>query len=98
MNAIGGGNPVNEVLVDLFGGTVDGPAGIPNAVGLDGLTDSLTPGWETNFRQLMVKNSGVLYEDDQIQIGVKSEYKSNLGEWMWCCVCASLSVSSPHAS
>lgn len=79
MNAVGGANPVvSEVLVDLFGGAVDGPGVLPNAVSVDGL-DNLTAGWEVNFRQLMMKNSGVLYEDDQIQIGVKSEYKSGRG-------------------
>ena len=79
VNAVEDGNPVSEVLVDLFGGTVDGPGVLPNDVSVDGL-DNLTSGWEVNFRQLMVKNSGVLYEDDLIQIGVKSEYKGNLGE------------------
>ena len=83
MNAVGGANPVvSEVLVDLFGGAVDGPGVLPNAVSVDGL-DNLTAGWEVNFRQLMMKNSGVLYEDDQIQIGVKSEYKSGRGTYVW---------------
>jgi AP-2 complex subunit alpha len=41
--------------------------------------DSLTPGAEEGYRKFLMKNNGVLFENDTLQIGVKSEYKKNLG-------------------
>lgn len=40
---------------------------------------TLTPGSEEGFAKFLVKNNGVLFENDVLQIGVKSEYKKNLG-------------------
>ena len=41
--------------------------------------DSLTPGAEEGFMKFLFKNNGVLFENDVLQIGIKSEYKKNLG-------------------
>lgn len=38
----------------------------------------LSPGWEKGFERLMLKSEGVLYEDGQIQIGVRSEYRGEM--------------------
>lgn len=35
----------------------------------------LSPGWEVGFNRLMLKGEGILYEDGQIQVGVRSEYR-----------------------
>ena len=43
----------------------------------------LTPGAEEGFMKFLTKNNGVLFENDILQIGVKSEYKKNLGT----CIC-----------
>ncbi len=40
---------------------------------------SLTPGAEEGFMKFLFKNNGVLFENDILQIGIKSEYKKNLG-------------------
>lgn len=40
---------------------------------------NVTPGAEEGFRKFLMKNNGVLFEDDTLQIGVKSDYKKNLG-------------------
>lgn len=40
---------------------------------------SLTPGSEEGFLRFLLKNNGVLFENDVLQIGVKSDYKKNLG-------------------
>ncbi|KAK4453729.1 adaptin N terminal region-domain-containing protein [Podospora aff. communis PSN243] len=38
----------------------------------------LSPGWEKGFYRLMVKPDGVLFEDGQIQVGVRSEYRGQM--------------------
>lgn len=58
-------------LVDVFGDSAQ-----PTSNGLDPL--GLTPGAEENVKKFVCKNNGVLYENDLVQIGVKSEYRQNL--------------------
>ena len=38
----------------------------------------LSPGWEKGFNRLLLKAEGVLYEDGQLQIGVRSEYRGQM--------------------
>jgi AP-2 complex subunit alpha len=38
----------------------------------------LSPGWEPGFNKLLVRSDGVLYEDGQLQIGVRSEYRGQM--------------------
>lgn len=38
----------------------------------------LSPGWEKGYNRLLVRTDGVLYEDGQIQIGVRSEYRGQM--------------------
>ncbi|XP_019861669.1 PREDICTED: AP-2 complex subunit alpha-2-like [Amphimedon queenslandica] len=40
---------------------------------------SLSPEAEQSFKRFVIKNSGVLYENHALQIGVKSEFNGNLG-------------------
>lgn len=39
----------------------------------------LSPGWEPGYRRLLFSVEGVLYEDAQIQIGLRSEYREAMG-------------------
>jgi AP-2 complex subunit alpha len=39
----------------------------------------LSAGWEVGYNRLLLRPEGVLYEDPQIQIGLRSEYRSELG-------------------
>lgn len=39
----------------------------------------LSPGWERGYNRLLLKPEGVLYEDSQIQIGLRSEYRAEVG-------------------
>ncbi|KAL1589225.1 hypothetical protein WHR41_02256 [Cladosporium halotolerans] len=39
----------------------------------------LSPDWEPGYNRLMMQPEGLLYEDVQIQIGVRSEYRSEVG-------------------
>ncbi|KAM7183922.1 hypothetical protein V8F33_013294 [Rhypophila sp. PSN 637] len=38
----------------------------------------LSPGWERGFNRLMLKADGVLFEDGQLQVGVRSEYRGQV--------------------
>ena len=39
----------------------------------------LSPDWETGYRRLLFSSEGVFYEDAQIQIGLRSEYRGAMG-------------------
>ncbi|XP_061466077.1 AP-2 complex subunit alpha-2 isoform X9 [Rhineura floridana] len=55
-----------SLLVDVFSDTSTAPA-------------SLAPGSEDNFARFVCKNNGVLFENQLLQIGLKSEFRQNLG-------------------
>ncbi|KAK0706734.1 AP-2 complex subunit alpha-like protein [Lasiosphaeria miniovina] len=38
----------------------------------------LSPGWEKGFTRLLLKADGVLFEDGQLQVGVRSEYRGEM--------------------
>ncbi|PHH76654.1 hypothetical protein CDD82_3897 [Ophiocordyceps australis] len=38
----------------------------------------LSPGWDKGYERLMMKADGVLFEDGQVQIGLRSEYRGQL--------------------
>lgn len=39
----------------------------------------LSPGWEPGYRRLLFSAESILYEDMQIQVGVRSEYRGAMG-------------------
>jgi AP-2 complex subunit alpha len=39
----------------------------------------LSPDWEVGYNRLLLRSEGVLYEDQQIQIGLRTEYRAQLG-------------------
>ncbi|KAM6466576.1 AP-2 complex subunit alpha-2 isoform 1-T1 [Liasis olivaceus] len=55
-----------SLLVDVFSDNSAAPA-------------SLAPGSEDNFARFVCKNNGVLFENQLLQIGLKSEFRQNLG-------------------
>ncbi|XP_066999105.2 AP-2 complex subunit alpha [Anabrus simplex] len=67
------------VLLDVFGDIYGGGAtanqnSVPNNI------NNLAPAQSTyNAKKFVCKNNGVLFENDLIQIGVKSEFRQNLG-------------------
>ncbi|XP_071122476.1 AP-2 complex subunit alpha-2-like [Mytilus galloprovincialis] len=67
----GGGGGLGGLLVDVF----DTPT--QNGGGMD--ANGLSAGSDENYRKFICKNNGVLFENDSLQIGVKSEYRQNLG-------------------
>ncbi|KAJ4306713.1 hypothetical protein N0V88_000078 [Collariella sp. IMI 366227] len=38
----------------------------------------LSPNWERGFSRLLIRADGVLYEDGQLQVGVRSEYRGQM--------------------
>ena len=57
---------------------VTGAAVIPKAVNLSSAAH-LSPNWEQGYNLLLLQPEGVLYEDAQIQIGIRSEYRAHVG-------------------
>ena len=39
----------------------------------------LSPGWESGYKRLLFSEEGVLYQDTQIQVGLRSEYRGSVG-------------------
>ncbi|XP_054706198.1 AP-2 complex subunit alpha-2-like [Uloborus diversus] len=64
----------NDLLVDVFGdlapNTPSSPTLAPGAVVISN---------EEGLYKLVCKNNGILFENDLLQIGVKSEFRQNLG-------------------
>lgn len=52
----------------------------------------LSPGWEKGFDRLILRSEGVLYEDGQVQIGVRSEYRGQMA-----CLIAYFTNKTPGA-
>nr|XP_003222739.2 PREDICTED: AP-2 complex subunit alpha-1 isoform X4 [Anolis carolinensis] len=65
-SASGAPTSAGNLLVDVFS---DSPSA----------TTGLVPGAEENFLRFVCKNNGVLFENQLLQIGVKSEFRQNLG-------------------
>lgn len=85
------GHPISG---SMNGGTSNTTNGINGSQDLHGLDMSsngvskpvnlasashLSPGWEKGYNHLLINQEGVLYEDAQIQIGLKSEYRAQMG-------------------
>ncbi|CAH1787764.1 unnamed protein product [Owenia fusiformis] len=65
-----GGPPASAVLLDIFGDPTPAPP-TSNNVGA-GVVD------EEHFNKFICKNSGVIFENNLLQVGMKSEYRQNL--------------------
>lgn len=39
----------------------------------------LSPDWEVGYNRLLIRSEGVLFEDGQIQVGLRSEYRGHMG-------------------
>lgn len=61
-----------DLLVDVFSTT---PPSYASTV----TTPTFTPGADEGYTRFLFKSSGVLFENEILQIGVKSEFKKNLG-------------------
>nr|CAG4646035.1 EOG090X0109 [Macrothrix elegans] len=68
-------NPQNTPLVDVLADVFNASAAVSSSNGFS--TSSFQP--VDNLKKFSCKNNGVLYENDLLQIGVKSEFRQNLG-------------------
>lgn len=65
----------NSSTTDLEGLVSPPPSKTPNFAS----AAHLSPGWEAGYRRLLFSSEGILYEDAQIQIGLRSEFRGSLG-------------------
>ena len=80
------GAPVSDgLLVNVFDDLGGGGALAAPSVSVD-ISQDVTPGAEEGFMKFLFKNNGVLFENEILQIGIKSEYKKNLGMFIAVCV------------
>ena len=56
-------------------GLISGATKVPNLAS----AAHLSPGWEPGYRQLLFTAEAILYEDAQVEIGVRSEYRGAMG-------------------
>lgn len=61
-----------DFLVDVFGDPY-------SANNTHSANNNIAAGGENNIQKFVCKNNGVLFENDLLQIGVKSEFRQNLG-------------------
>ncbi|KAK4541177.1 hypothetical protein LTR36_008251 [Oleoguttula mirabilis] len=64
---------VKSPIEELAG--LDLSSGLPNLAS----ASHLSPDWETGYNRLSLKPEGILYEDVQIQVGLRSEYRAEVG-------------------
>jgi len=74
-----GTNGVNAVASDLAG--LDLTIDTNKVLKAPNLASAahLSPDWEIGYYRLLLRSEGVLYEDAQIQIGLRTEYRGQLG-------------------
>ncbi|XP_017480764.1 PREDICTED: AP-2 complex subunit alpha-like isoform X1 [Rhagoletis zephyria] len=78
------GQNSSNLLVDIFGDPVGPSDGLNSSDGFNGLAAAsdgtvVIHSNEECIDKLLCKNNGIVFENTLIQIGVKSEYKQNLG-------------------
>lgn len=84
-NPPGGSSSFSGILIDVLGDIGgdavkenSGSASLaPSGGEIDLFTGSLSP--EDTFHKFVTKNNGILFENDLIQIGIKCEFRQNLG-------------------
>lgn len=74
-----GANGVNSISNDLAG--LDMNIDTNKVLKAPNLASAahLSPDWETGYNRLLLRAEGVLYEDAQIQVGLRTEYRGQLG-------------------
>ena len=75
LNAANGSNPGADQLAGLDMTEPQVKTRAPNLAS----ADHLSPDWEAGYNKLLLRPEGVLYEDLQIQIGLRTEYRGQMG-------------------
>lgn len=60
---------------------IDELAGLDLTSGSTNLASAahLSPGWEEGYNRLLMRSEGLLYEDAQLQVGCRTEYRAEVG-------------------
>ena len=69
-----------DLLVDVFGVEPVAPPPVTPPTG-----DAVSPGAEEGYNRFLTRTNGVLFENDILQIGVKSQFKKSIGTYCMCC-------------
>ncbi|RYP50013.1 hypothetical protein DL768_004368 [Monosporascus sp. mg162] len=79
-NANGTSNGTNGHSKDLAGLDMSAAPTEPKLLKTPNLASAahLSPGWEPGYYKLLLKGDGVLFEDGQLQVGVRSEYRGQM--------------------
>ena len=79
--ALGNGASSAEGTNGAVKSPVDELAGLDLSSGAPNLASAshLSPDWEPGYNRLLLRPEGILYEDVQIQIGLRSEYRAEVG-------------------
>ena len=72
-NGVNGNGMVKSPIEELAG--LDLSSAPPNLAS----AMYLSPDWEPGYNRLLMKPEGILYEDVQVQIGLQSEYRAEVG-------------------
>lgn len=65
---------------ELAGLDLNGDAAAPKKETLNLASPThLSPDWSLGYNRLVIRSEGVLYEDVQIQVGLRSEYRGHMG-------------------
>ncbi|SMQ48355.1 unnamed protein product [Zymoseptoria tritici ST99CH_1A5] len=73
-NGTNGNNGVKTPIDELAGLDLSTPSNVNLAS-----ATHLSPDWEPGYNRLLLKPEGILYEDAQLQLGLRSEYRSEVG-------------------
>ena len=72
-------SPTNGLRVDSSTWEEDSPVSKTPKTPNFASAAHLSPGWETGYRRLLFQDDGILYQDTQIQVGLRSEYRGPVG-------------------
>jgi len=80
--ASSGANGVNGANAhDVLKSPIEELAGLDLSSNMPNLASAshLSPDWEPGYNRLLLRPEGILYEDVQVQIGLRSEYRAEVG-------------------
>ncbi|KAK3118009.1 hypothetical protein LTR53_000045 [Teratosphaeriaceae sp. CCFEE 6253] len=68
-------SPIDELAGLDLSSKSNGASALPNLAS----ASHLSPDWEAGYTRLLLRPEGLLYEDAQLQVGVRSEYRADVG-------------------
>jgi len=77
-SASGTHDAMNGASKDLAGLDMNGGADIAKAPNLAAATH-LSPDWDIGYNKMYFTDEGILFEDSQIQVGLRTEYRGHMG-------------------